>query len=308
MLQLRYLLLTLTFVTPFHVLCAQQAKPRASEPVTLIVRPRVGDTLWLQVDQTIEMRTLLGMGERDEGLTSGASSDRSKVVRTPVYGPRRNSTAPRVTRMHLFAHSVVEASDLSITTLLATTDSLLMWAGAETDSAVPQIMPLPLEGRNTRVRVTPDGTMSVNDPPPGAMTLGSTLSSMPGMLPMVALSVGEKWERDIPIPSVPIGGMRADGIVRATFRLDSVTKAGKVAWVSMEGTLRRDASAHDMPVGTRSVTAGTIRGQLVIDRVRAWITDAWTTIDVESELKQGPVAAGAPMFLATRVTQRVRVR
>jgi hypothetical protein len=102
--------------------------------------------------------------------------------------------------------------------------------------------------------------------------------------------------------------MRAEGTLQATFRLDSLTKAGKVAWISMEGTLRRDGSGHELPVGTRVVTAGTIRGQLVVDRIRAWITDARTVIEVESELSQGPGMPGAPMLLNIRVTQRVRVK
>lgn len=169
-------------------------------------------------------------------------------------------------------------------------------------------MPLPTEGRQTRVRVTTDGTMMVNDLPPGALTLGTTLAAMPGMLPAKAIVVGEEWVRDIPIPSLPIGGMRADGTLRATFRLDSVTKAGRIAWVSMNGTLSRDGSGHDLPVGTRVVTAGTIVGHLVMDRVRAWITDAHTVIDVESEVSRGPGMSGAPMLLNIRVTQRVRVR
>lgn len=284
-----------------------QAAPRG-EAVMLIVRPRVGDTLWLQLDQVIEMSSVPGSTDRREGMTGDRTgNDRVPPVRAPVYGPRRNLTAPRITKMHLFAHSIVEASDLSVTTILATTDSLLMWAGVATDDGAPKSMALPMDGRHTRVRVTTDGTMTVNDPPPGAITLGTTLSAMPGMLPSKPIAVGEKWERDIPIPSLPIGGMRADGTLRATFRLDSLTKAGKVAWVSMEGTLRRDGSGHDLPVGTRVVTAGTIRGSLVVDRVRAWITDAHTVIDVDSEVSPGPGATNA-MILAIRVTQRVRVR
>jgi hypothetical protein len=61
-------------------------------------------------------------------------------------------------------------------------------------------------------------------------------------------------------------------------------------------------------VGTRVVTAGTIKGQLVVDRIRAWITDARTVIDVESEVSQSRGMPGSPMLLSIRVTQRVRVR
>ena len=290
-------------------LVAQAARKDA---VLLIVRPRVGDTLWLQLDQVVEMSAGPAPADRREGMgstgTGGKASERMPPARSPVYGPRKSNASTQVTKMHLFAHSVVESSDMSVTTVLATTDSLLMWAGLATDEGSPKSMALPADGRHTRVRVTPDGTMMLNDPPPGALTLGTTLSAMPGMLPTSPIAVGEKWERDIPIPSLPIGGMRADGTLRATFRLDSLTKSGKVAWISMEGTLRRDGSGHELPVGTRVVTAGTIRGQLMVDRVRAWITDAHTVIDVESEVSQSRGMPGSPMLLSIRVTQRVRVR
>lgn len=289
-------------------LLAQAA--RRGDAVQLIVRPRVGDTLWLQLEQVIEVKGGPST-ERRDGMGADRNSDRVPPARSPEYGPRRSNASTRITHMHLFAHSIVEASDLQQTTIRATTDSLLMWAGlaAEEPNARPVSMPLPAEGRHARVRVTTDGTMTVNDLPPGSMALGTTLASMPGMLPHGPIGVGAKWVRDIPIPSLPIGGMRADGTLRATLRLDSLTRAGRVAWISMEGTLHRDGGSQELPVGGRVLTAGTIGGTLVVDRVRGWITDATTIIDVRSEVSQAPGPTGnTPMLVDIRVTQRVRVR
>ena len=58
-----------------------------------------------------------------------------------------------------------------------------------------------------------------------------------------------------------------------------------------------------MPAGTRVITAGTMRGTLVMDRQRAWIV-----MDVQSEVAAGPAAGAAPMWLDLRIQQRVRVK
>ena len=284
------------------------AHPAMSDAMLLIVRPRVGDTLRLQMEQTIEMS---GRQAETPSRNGPEGLDRPRPApspRGPDYGPRRERASLRITRLLLYAHSLVEASDLSSTTLLATTDSMAMWAGTGSDVGQPQSMPLPPEGRQVRVRVTPDGAMRVNDPPPAAMELGATLASLPGMLPDAAVRVGDRWERDIMLPSLPVSGFRADGVLRAQFRLDSVTHAGRDAWISMLGTLRRDGAARELPAGTRVVTAGTIRGTMLVDRTRAWITDARTVIDVQSEVSPGPAGAATPMLLDIRIVQRVRVR
>jgi hypothetical protein len=288
------------------ILQAQSARNVRGEPVRLIVRPRVGDTLHLLMDQTIEIS-----GRQGAPASRGRSSildghRRPASAPGPDYGPRKTTT--RVTKLVLFAHSLVEASDLSATTLLATTDSMTMWAGNAREKGKPTRMPVPEDGRQVRVRVTPDGAMRVNDPPPGAIELGSTLSSMPGMLPDRAVAVGDRWERDILLPSLAVSGFRADGIVRTSFRLDSLTKGGRLAWISMGGTLERDGGRRDTPAGGRVITAGTMRGTLVVDRERAWIVDALTVMDVQSEVAAGPAGPAAPMLLDMRIQQRVRVK
>jgi hypothetical protein len=284
----------------------------SQEAVRLLVRPRVGDTLWLQVDQVIEMsgqRTATPERPAQRGMANGQGAP--PPSRDPEIGPRRARTATRVTSMQLFAHSTVEASDLSITTLQATTDSITMWVGTAAERPAPQAMPLPPDGRSVRVRVSPNGTMTVSDPPPGATALGTSLAAMPGMLPDRPVAVGQRWERDLPLPSLPITGYHAEGVVRASFRLDSLVHGGRDAYISLAGTLRRDKAARDLPAGTRVVTAGTITGYLVVDRVRGWITDARTTMDVQSEVSQGTgvgTVTATPVLLDIRLTQRVHVR
>jgi hypothetical protein len=293
---------------------ARRDAGRSVGGVLLLVRPRVGDTLRLQMEQTIEVssRPASPAARSTAPVINGTNgATRTTPNRPPEaseYGPRRSRTSMRITRLTLYAHSLVEASDLTVTTLLATTDSMAMWAGAPGASGEPEMMPLPAEGRQVRVRVTPDGAMRVNDPPPGAMELGATLAAMPGMLPSTMVRVGDRWERDIVLPSLPVSGYRADGVVRARFRLDSLTHGGRDAWISLEGSLHRDGAARELPAGTRVITAGTMRGLLVVDRQRAWIIDARTTMDVQSEVMAGPGSSSAPLLLDLRIQQRVKVK
>jgi hypothetical protein len=213
-----------------------------------------------------------------------------------------------VSHVQLYAHSLVEASDLTETTLLATTDSIVMWSGTTGDAGRPGRLPLQEGSRYVRVTVTPDGAMRVRDPASADATLGATLASVPGLLPTGAVRAGSTWQRELRLPSLPLGSYRADGVVQARLRLDSLSRGGRHAYISIVGALRRDGAARELPPGTRVVTAGTLRGTMVVDRSRAWITDARTVMDVQSEVAPGPAGTGPPMLLDIRIEQQVRVR
>lgn len=292
-----------------HVTAPQGAVPngqRRGDAVLLLVRPRVGDTLRLQVEQTVAIR-----GRRVDGERSSVPPllpDTRGGTPAPAYGPRADRTNTRVTRVQLFAHSLVEASDLSSSTLLATTDSIVMWTGMARETPRPVRMPLGDEARQVRVAVLPNGAMRMSDPPPSAIPLGVTLASMPGLLPDEPVTVGRTWQRDMTLPSLPVHAYRVDGVVQVRLRFDSLSGGGRQAWISLTGVLRRDGAARELPAGTRLVSAGTIRGTLTVDRTRAWITDARTVMELQSEVASGPTGSGRPMRLEVRIVQRMRVR
>ncbi len=279
---------------------------RGGDAVQLIVRPRVGDTLFLAVEQSVSMS-----GRRVDGAQSSVPpvlQGKRGASPAPEYGPRVDRASTRVSRVQLFAHSLVEASDLHTTTLLATTDSVTMWAGAATDAVRPMRVPVSADGRQVRITVTPDGAMRVRDPQPDDVALGATLSSVPGLLPDGPVPVGSEWKRDMMLPALPLGSYRAEGAIQARLRLDSLSRNGRLAYISVVGVLRRDGAARELPAGTRMITAGTLRGHMVVDRTRAWITEARTVMDVQSEVAPGPAGTGRPMLVDIQVEQRVRVR
>jgi hypothetical protein len=257
---------------------ALPAQPRTRGPVRLAIHPRVGDTLHLRYEQRMEVR--------------GADD-----------GPMGRSVA---TTMTMHAHSIVEASEPALTTVLAVTDS--GWVQFRRVDPRPgagvtgQRLPLPQVGSRVRLHVAPDGaTETVDALRRDGLALESALTSTPAMLPQRPVAVGDEWMRDIPLPAGASTALRGAGdvagTVRATFRLDSLGRGGRFAHVSVRAALRREARPGDAAPGTRVVSSGTLRGQLVLDRQRAWMIEMHTAVSLVSELVGG-VEAAPPLLLA----------
>ena len=122
------------------------------------------------------------------------------------------------------------------------------------------------------LRVAPDGTTMLESADTGSVApaLRATLAQMPAMLPRKSVRVGRTWRCDVHLPLPPGQG----GALKATFRLDSLSRNGDLAYVSLTGTLRRDAP----PI----VTTGLVTGTLLVDRRRGWLTDSRAKIHVTS--------------------------
>lgn len=271
-----------------------------------MVQPVAGDVLHLQLQQVIEMmgarRDAHALPDKPAGSTVGREPPSSSV------GPRRNSVPTRITVMDFFARSTVEGRDQRGTVLSAVTDSLLVRSGEVGQPLTGQRATLPDNARPTRIRVAADGAMALLDVPDGGGSVGATLSAMPAMLPDGPVMVGDSWERDVEMPPLPpLAGYRAEGVLRTVFRLDSLTRGGRDAHISVRGTLHREGTMRDLTPGARVVTAGTMTGTLQLDRTRGWIVDGRTTIDVRSEVI-APADGGPPMQVGMRITQRLRVR
>ena len=304
------LLITVGVTAGAGNMCAQTAPKAGSdrtmgERIKLVVRPHVGDTLWLWLEQTIETRSV----PVTESRTRGAIGTRSPASRQPEIGPVRDRSITQATVMRLNAHSTVETSDLKMTGLVVVSDSLHVRSGSRGQLSAERPVQLSADNRRTRVNVTPDGAMSVLDARGATTTaIAAGLSAMPAMLPQNSVAIGEMWERDIPLPSMPVTGVQAEGVVHAQFRLDSLSGNGQFAYVSLSGTLRREGAARDLPPGTQVATAGTLGGSLILDRVRGWFTEAETVIEVQSDVTPRPGDRAQSRSLDIRLVQRMRVR
>ncbi|MEO7363368.1 MAG: hypothetical protein ABI120_23745 [Gemmatimonadaceae bacterium] len=288
---------------------AQQASRTDNGRINLVVRPHVGDTLWLHLEQTMDTRSGPVTEARSGSAgTGGVGSARSSSSSAPEYGPFVDRSTTQSTFLRLNAHSTVEFSDLRTTALTVVTDSLSMRMGTGGQLGPARPVALAAGERRTLVNVTADGAMTVMNPGASSATLAAGLSGMPPMLPSRPVAIGDRWERDVPLPSLPMTGVRTDGIVRAQFRFDSLTRGGRLAYISLTGTLHREGAARDLPTGTQVATSGVLRGYLIVDRTRGWITEAETVIEVQSEVTPRAGDTAKARALDIRLLQRMRVR
>jgi hypothetical protein len=246
----------------------------------------VGDTLRMRLDQQVEMTGTMQV-------------------------PSGDTTVTRVNVTRVVAHSVVEGRDSAGTTMLAVTDSVFVADGASATPAGdgPHESPLrALEGRRVQLRVAPDGATRVVG---GDDALGPELSAlfaqMPATLPRGAVAVGDTWVRTMAIPSSAAQpGAPSAGSLTATFRLDSTSRHGEVAHISMRGALTRSGASRELPKGGQLSMTGSVGGTLALDRRRGWLTDSRTTLTVHSVVTPPSGSAAKPMHVRMKVTQWLR--
>jgi hypothetical protein len=248
----------------------------AAQSVLLELRPREGDTLRMRLDQSTE---------------TVAS---------------RKGTVPMqaTTVLRMFSRAIVEGRTANATLIFAITDSVELTSSDAHARRIVDDAERQLKGRQMRLRLAPNGTVSLGE---GARdvprAVSELVSVMPASFPSQAVVVGDTWVREMPIPpgvrlGVPIGGM-----VRSTFRLDSLARDGRFAYVSMRGTM------HPVIVGVMTTAAigGSVDGNMVVDRRRGWLSESRFLIQMRTTVESKDGRVVEPMQFRTTITQRMRV-
>lgn len=255
------------------------AVPVQAQRYQLRLAPQAGDTLRMQLEQQTE-------------VSGGARAD----------APARTMKS----RYRVLSSAVVTARAADGTSLVATTDSV----SVESDDPhargmVDQVRRM-LAGQEVRLRLAPDGTVRVVDQA-GNEVAGSSqsVSLIPAALPQMPLAIGETWVRTMPLP---VGPLMSAGLVRATFRLDSLSKGGRIAHVSVRGDVAREPAPAAGPRGTVMKVVGTVAGTLQLDRIRGWIADSRFVVTMHSALEPPAASGVAPVKFTTIVTQRMHLR
>jgi hypothetical protein len=256
------------------------ANATLAQPVLLQIRPHIGDTLRMHLSQTVEIT----------GTTRGARPD-----------PVRSMT----TSIEVFTRAIALRSTSSGTLMQTITDSVAM--NPATPASLADLRRKAMQAQRVSLRVSTDGAMEVVDDDEANSELRHIFGEMPAVLSRNAVSVGEKWTREMQIPLSSEPG--AVGAVRATFQLDSLGRNGDVAYISMKGTLFRINTSGAPPAGPGYGTTGQLAGTIQIDRRLGWITDSKSTIIVRSTIvppsRMGE-AARSPMQVRTKITQWIR--
>lgn len=264
------------------VLLGSLAVDSHAQSVTLQIKPKVGDTLSLRIEQEVE---ITGEG---------------KVRDTDTTMTLRSS-------MLLLSRTIVVATDDEGTTVRAITDSIAvdMGSGDPRAASMSDETRRALQGKEVRVRFSRQGSATMIEADPDIpRDLQSVFSQLPATFPRHQVSVGGTWKQRIAIPDAAQG--QIGGTLEAVFRLDSLTSRGKLAYISMRGTLTRDSVAATLrPSGSRLTMTGTVSGFMVLDRGRGWVTDASTEMAVRSQMDPPAGSNLPPVKMRMRLVQRL---
>jgi hypothetical protein len=262
-------------------MCLTRALAAGAQSVLLEIRPRVGDTLHLRLDQQTELT----------GLRRPGSSSATSVTTT----------------MRVYSRAIVERSVPTATYVRAVTDSIQLSSNDERAFNLENEARRSLEGRAMMLRISPDGTVSLADTTDTAPDVAETMSLMPAAFPRGPIEVGYTWSREMPVPA---GGRPAPGGVMSAwlhtkFRLDSLSRHGTIAYVSMRGEMSPDPDAGLTQGAGPVLERGTVTGTMLVDRTRGWLTESQFTIVAHSVVRV-PGTDDTVMRFETRVTQRMK--
>jgi hypothetical protein len=245
------------------------------QSILLQIKPHVGDTLEVKLDQTVEMTGTMVC---------------ARAAGCPISS-RRMTTVTEV-----FSKAIVQSVGRNGAHVLAVTDSIR--SGSSRGTKVGRLHRVKTRNDTVQLRVSNEGGAEVVDANASA-ELRAVFGQMPATLSDKPVRIGGKWNREMRIPFA--GETGALGMVRATFQLDSLGRNGDIAFISMKGTL-----SHDHRDGSDSEVYGSMTGSIQLDRRLAWITETRAEIDLTSMVR--PVAGAEPMRVHTRVTQLLKAR
>jgi hypothetical protein len=257
------------------LLGADAASASAQEKVLLVIQPRKGDTMHVQMEERTE-------------------------VAAPQRGPGTARSLSTVLR--IWSRAVVGERLGSATSVLAITDSASVTTSDQSGAGAAEQMRRMFEGQRVAVRLAPDGTARLLEGGSSRGEASDIVALIPAALPSHPLAVGESWVREMPMP---IGRAGDEGAVRAVFRLDSLSRGGARAYISVRGELSRDSVPAGPPRGSFVRMDGSMSGSLVLDRRRGWLTESRFAILLNSTLVTPTSSGAAPMRFETRITQRM---
>ena len=254
-----------------------QAAAGARAPVLLRLHPHVGDTLHTRLEQQTEI--------------SGQWRSASGAAR------------PMTNALTVLARTIVTASRATSTTVLTIVDSASVRSSDARGAAMSAQAERTLRGQQLVLQLAEDGSVeSARDARgnPAPRDMAEAMAAMPAVFPHRAVSVGEHWDREMPLPSAGAFGARGSALVRASFRLDSLTRNGELAFVSMHGDIVSDGEAHGVQLD------GTVSGAMRVDRARGWMTESRFIVLIRSVVTPPSTSGMAPMHFVTKVTQHLR--
>jgi hypothetical protein len=223
---------------------------------------------------------------------------RSEVTRVDEGA---GSARPMTSRVTVLARTIVQASRAATTTVLTVVDSAGVTTSDKHGAAIAAEAERALRGQQLVLQLAADGSVESARDARGRTIpreAAEAMAAMPAVFPRHSVTVGERWKREMALPSTGSVAATGGARVRAEFRLDSLARDGRVAFVSMHGEIVPDDAAKEVELG------GSMQGAMQVDRARGWMTDSRFTLVVRSTV--GGRRGAPPMRFVTRVTQHLR--
>lgn len=256
------------------------AVPAASgQGVLLQIKPRVGDTIPMRLDQESEMT----------GVRRTGTGEASAMV---------------LTTMTMFSRAIVEGVAGDGITVLAVTDSVLVSTTDDRMRGETLQQQAQMRGQQMRFRVLPDGSVTMLQADGAPREVAQVVALMPATFPKMPIPVGQTWTREMSLPVGTQLGAQVSAKVQVKFRLDSVTKKGRLACVSMRGDMR-PATGPGAASGA-VLEKGLVSGTMLMDQRRGWLKESWFNIVVSSTLKPAASTNDQPIRMQMRITQHMR--
>jgi hypothetical protein len=253
------------------VLVLAGAGSAQAQRVVLELRPRFGDTVWIRLDQSTEV-----------------SASRKGSIARPV-----------VTTLSMFSRAIVEVSTAASAIILAITDSVDVASNDKAAAAGASETERQLAGRQMRLKLLPDGTVKMAEEDANvSKQVGEVVSLMPASFPKGSVTIGDTWLREMPIPAGSESGKPM--VVRAAFRLDSVSTDYDIAYLSLRGSVQATSAV------TSSDVNGSVTGSMTVDRRRGWLSASRFVIQLRT-LVPSAIANEPPLQYMMKVTQQMRV-
>lgn len=252
------------------------AQAASAAGVMLRLHPHVGDTLHTRLEQVTEIAS----------ANAGGAAPK-----------------PMITKVTVLARTIVQTSRHATTTVLTVVDSADVRSSDPHGSAMAAQAEKVLRGQRMVIELAEDGSVERARDARGLAVprdVADAMAAMPAVLPHRPIGVGERWQREMPIPSAGPIGSGGNAQVRAEFRLDSLSGNGDIAFVSMKGQIASDSGARGAEL------SGSMSGAMQIDRIRGWMTDSYFTLLIRSIVTPPSGTGMQPMKFVTKVTQRLR--
>jgi hypothetical protein len=266
------------------LLAGASVRARAQQqPVLLRIQPHAGDTMYTRFEQSVEM-----IGTRNVHSVDTTMTSRMDIM--------------------ILSHSLVQGSDGHGTTVLAITDSVAMEGHGTGTGAPTETIRRAMQGRQASLHIARDGSAELlgasDDVSPEVEAL---YSGMPATLPERLVSVHSTWERTAFIPVSQESDSAHSARVRTTYRLDSLSSNGALAFISIHGTISRDSAAALVSESLRVGSTGTVTGHMTMDRKRGWWVESQIAITIRSVVTR-IVEPISTMQVQTHILQTMQTR